>query len=168
MKGMDNKGPPSSEEIWAAHKRLMHTLHRFHEPAWVESGVTMSQLRLLWLLYYTGESTIGFLAERLRVSAPTVTGVVDRLEKHGLARRQTDATDRRVVQVVITEAGRRKLQEIHELREDLMRRLFNRMEPQDREALLRGLLALHRAAQEELDPGLAEDEESIREREEVK
>lgn len=168
MKRVDNEERTPSEEIWAAHKQLMHTLHRLHKPAWVESGITMPQLKLLWLLYHTGGSTIGFLAERLGVSAPTVTGVVDRLERHGLAKRQTDPSDRRVVQVVITEAGRRKLEELHELREDLMRRLFNRMEPQDREALLRGLLALHRAAQEELGPDLAEEEEEIREREEVK
>ncbi len=45
------------------------------------------------------------LAHRTGTSAPTMTGIVDRLEKQGLVERIRDGDDRRVVQVAITAAG---------------------------------------------------------------
>ncbi|WP_327070310.1 MarR family transcriptional regulator [Kitasatospora sp. NBC_01250] len=52
------------------------------------------------------------LAGRLGCDASNVTGIVDRLESLGLARREAAATDRRVKIVTITEAGRETLLKI--------------------------------------------------------
>ena len=38
---------------------------------------------------------------------PTMTGIVDRLEKAGLVERRRDSTDRRVISVYLTDEGRR-------------------------------------------------------------
>jgi DNA-binding MarR family transcriptional regulator len=46
------------------------------------------------------------LKERLLVSGPTVTGVLDSLERHGLVRRLFDAGDRRRRRIEITADGR--------------------------------------------------------------
>ncbi|MFJ3794184.1 MarR family winged helix-turn-helix transcriptional regulator [Kitasatospora sp. NPDC090091] len=45
------------------------------------------------------------LAGTLGCDASNVTGIVDRLESRGLVHREPDATDRRVKNVVLTEAG---------------------------------------------------------------
>ena len=47
--------------------------------------------------------TISALAERTGSANSTVSGIVDRLEKLGLARRQRSETDRRVIYVCATE-----------------------------------------------------------------
>src|SRR5690349_6690061 len=47
----------------------------------------------------------GHLADRIGCSMPTLTGIVDRLEKLGLVERARDSHDRRVVVVTLTERG---------------------------------------------------------------
>lgn len=49
---------------------------------------------------------ISELAEELGVKPPTVTAIVDALEKRGLATRGSDYSDRRVVRVSISDQGR--------------------------------------------------------------
>src|SRR5262245_52269097 len=46
------------------------------------------------------------VSERMLVRPPSVTGVVDRLERSGLVRRRPDPADSRAKQVVLTAAGR--------------------------------------------------------------
>ncbi len=46
------------------------------------------------------------LADVLHVSAPTVTVMVQKLEKHGLVERWTDETDQRVTRIRMTPKGR--------------------------------------------------------------
>jgi DNA-binding MarR family transcriptional regulator len=46
------------------------------------------------------------------LSKAPITGIMDRLERDGLARRVVDRADRRVVRAVITEAGVRNFEEI--------------------------------------------------------
>ncbi|WP_433733783.1 MarR family winged helix-turn-helix transcriptional regulator [Nocardia sp. CA-129566] len=52
------------------------------------------------------EMSIGDLAHACGVSSRNVTGLVDTLERNGLAERVADQQDRRIVRVTITEAGR--------------------------------------------------------------
>ena len=54
-------------------------------------------------LVLTGPVPISALAERTGSANSTVSGIVDRLEKLGLARRQRSETDRRVIYVCATE-----------------------------------------------------------------
>jgi DNA-binding MarR family transcriptional regulator len=47
------------------------------------------------------------IAERLIISRATITGLLDSLEKRGYVRRTPHATDRRMLLIELTEAGRR-------------------------------------------------------------
>lgn len=89
--------------------------------------------------------TVGSLAAHLKLSAPTVTGIVDRLEEAGLVERRRDKSDRRVVEVVATERGRRLVSEVFAAREERLRGFFAAMEEEDARALLRGLEAFREA-----------------------
>src|SRR5262245_4095371 len=52
------------------------------------------------------------LSRRLIMHRSNVTGLVDRLEKRGLLRRQANATDRRAYAVVLTAAGTKLMREL--------------------------------------------------------
>src|SRR5512141_17366 len=60
--------------------------------------------------------THGELAAIEQVSPPTITAVVDKLEKLGLVTRQTDPTDRRVTRVRVTPTGVDQLDEVRNRR----------------------------------------------------
>ena len=65
---------------------------------------------LLSVLVFAGPRPVTRLAELEQVSAPAITKMVSALESTGLARRERSETDRRVVLVSATPAGKRLLQ----------------------------------------------------------
>ena len=64
-------------------------------------GISGSDLDCLDLLNFEGRITAGRLAEVTGLTTGAITGVVDRLEKAGLVRRERDEADRRKVYIVI-------------------------------------------------------------------
>lgn len=65
--------------------------------------LTFPQAMILTVLGEDGPVPISVLAERTGSANSTVSGIVDRLEKLGLAKRQRSETDRRVIYVSATE-----------------------------------------------------------------
>ncbi len=68
--------------------------------------VTPPQWGVLSLLDEMDGLTIGTISQRRAIDAPTVTGIVKRIEQTGLVERRHDRTDRRVVKVYLTDEGR--------------------------------------------------------------
>ncbi|MCC3768410.1 MarR family winged helix-turn-helix transcriptional regulator [Streptomyces sp. UNOC14_S4] len=73
-------------------------------------GLTAAQAKLLGQL--KGPVPMRGLATLLLCDASNVTGIVDRLESRGLVRREPDPADRRVKNVVATDAGREIIQRV--------------------------------------------------------
>jgi DNA-binding MarR family transcriptional regulator len=64
-------------------------------------GVSSSDLECLDFLNIEGRVTAGRLAELTGLTTGAITGVVDRMEKAGLVRRERDESDRRKVFIAI-------------------------------------------------------------------
>src|SRR6185436_7778019 len=64
-------------------------------------GVSSSDLECLDFLVMEGRVTAGRLAELTGLTTGAITGVIDRMEKAGLVRRERDEDDRRKVYVAI-------------------------------------------------------------------
>lgn len=60
-----------------------------------QHGITYRQWQVLAWLALEGELTQSQLAEKLRIEAPTLVGILDRMERDGWITRQPDAHDRR-------------------------------------------------------------------------
>ncbi|MFN4259307.1 MAG: MarR family winged helix-turn-helix transcriptional regulator [Gemmataceae bacterium] len=58
-------------------------------------GITYRQWQVLGWLALDGDLTQAQLAERMRVEAPTLVGILDRMERDGWIARHPSATDRR-------------------------------------------------------------------------
>ncbi|WP_062995238.1 MarR family winged helix-turn-helix transcriptional regulator [Nocardia mikamii] len=87
-------------------------------------NLTASQGKALTVLR-RGPAAMRTLAEILACDASNVTGIINRLEKRGLVRREASASDRRVTNLVITSEGERAVDAIrakmHRTREGLSR-----------------------------------------------
>jgi DNA-binding MarR family transcriptional regulator len=70
----------------------------------VDAGLSAQQYRILKLAGAGGERSAR-LAERLAVAKPTLTAIADSLVAAGLARREAEPGDRRVVRLHLTDAG---------------------------------------------------------------
>ena len=82
---------------------------------------------------------MGELARRVAVSEKTITGVVDRLERDGLVRRERDPADRRVVQVTAGRPGSATLPADGRGDRDKLTRFLGLLEAGDRSHLVRML-----------------------------
>ncbi len=70
----------------------------------IDAGVSPQQYRMLKLIGEGGERSAR-LAERLAVARPTLTATADSLVAAGLACREAEPGDRRVVRLCLTQAG---------------------------------------------------------------
>lgn len=75
-------------------------------------GVTSRQVTLLWLIRGNPGMSLRELAAEERISAPALSGYVDRLEKAGLLARVRDEGDRRRVGLALTDEGERLLKRV--------------------------------------------------------
>jgi DNA-binding MarR family transcriptional regulator len=75
-------------------------------------GVTSRQVTLLWLIRKNPGMSLRELAAEERISAPALSGYVDRLEKANLLARVRDEGDRRRVGLALTEEGERLLRRV--------------------------------------------------------
>ena len=97
------------------HSASIHVLRRVaREDA--ASGLSAARLSALSVLVFGGPRTIGELATAERVRPPTMTSIVHGLEQEGLARRESDPEDGRVVRVRATAKGNRVLQRARQRR----------------------------------------------------
>lgn len=77
----------------------------FQQVAAASYGLGITEMKALSILLREGPRTAGQLSTGLNVTSGAVTGVVDRLVKHGFARRVQDERDRRKVVVEVDQAA---------------------------------------------------------------
>jgi DNA-binding MarR family transcriptional regulator len=70
-------------------------------------GINLTDYECLDIINLGGQVTAGDLVKATGLTSGAITGVIDRLEKAGLARRRRDAGDRRKVTVTLTGKARR-------------------------------------------------------------
>jgi DNA-binding MarR family transcriptional regulator len=108
---------------------------------WKSAGITLAQLAALRLLR-GGPVSTGQLGRLIGLSPASTTHLVDRLEARGLAGRSRRQDDRRAVDVHLTDAGRRVLDESRPLPGSLVHRAVEAMPPGRRRALTEALTGL--------------------------
>ena len=92
------------------HSAAIHLLRRLRAQD-EASGLTAPRLSALSVIVFRGPITLGDLALAEQVQPPTITRLVQELEREGLVRRRVDSTDRRIQRVHATAAGKRLLQD---------------------------------------------------------
>lgn len=83
-------------------KLILHLQKAFSEGG-IE--VTPIQVMLLFFLQKNDGSSLTQISQGLMLENPTVTGLIDRLEKSGYVERTDDPYDRRVYLIYLTEKG---------------------------------------------------------------
>ena len=78
-------------------------------------GLTLPQYNILDILQNEGAPlTVLEIANRTIAVAPSVTGIIDRLEREGFVTRERSIKDRRVIYVTLTEKGQTTFLAINE------------------------------------------------------
>jgi DNA-binding MarR family transcriptional regulator len=109
-----------------------------------QEGVTAPRLSVLSVLVFGGDRTIGELAVAEGVRPPTMTRLIDGLERDGLVKRSADATDARIVRVAVTKRGAALLHSARERRLARIDALLERCTNSELEALRTALDVVER------------------------
>jgi MarR family 2-MHQ and catechol resistance regulon transcriptional repressor len=119
--------PTMEENIILTILKLDNMLERMGNRIAAVLGATQPQWQVLSFLNEAGPNGVSLsdLGANLDVTKGNVTGLIDRMERDGLARRKDDPKDRRVIRAVITPVGRRVLRDIGPVRRELWQRMFS-------------------------------------------
>jgi DNA-binding MarR family transcriptional regulator len=100
---------PGREEIIEGILKLADKLFRVLLPTvpreLLQIDVTMSQMKIMFILFVNGQIRMSDMAADLQVTLATATGLVDRLVEKGLVVRESQPDDRRVVLCRLSEDG---------------------------------------------------------------
>ena len=111
-------------------------------PPSAAAELTLGQLRLLFGLVHEGPASMGTVADWLGCGLAAATGMIDRLERHGLVERRHRTDDRRVVEAGVSERGRDLLLDIQGLRAERLAQIVGLLGPAERRDLDRLLLLM--------------------------
>ena len=101
------------------------------------------QEMFLWHLWREDGLTQTQMVERMCVQPPTVSKMLERMEKAGLVTRRSDPEDSRVSRVYLTEQGRRSEQAVRDIWQNIEQRMTAGLSVEERILLRRLLLHVH-------------------------
>jgi DNA-binding MarR family transcriptional regulator len=108
-----------------------------HETNYLSKGViTLPQVWVLRYLSRQRECSMRELADYMKMGVSSVTGMVDRLVKQGLANRRRTEKDRRLVYVDLTGKGRKIIKEVLGERRETTLNLFESLTAEERSTYL--------------------------------
>ncbi len=138
-------GPAVTERVFHSLLRTWGLLRQAQDPYFARHGISASQwgiLRVLQRAELKGETGLPLkeVGERLLIQPPSVTGVVDRLEREGLVKRSHSRKDLRVRHLSLTPRGRKLVAKVlDEGHADRTKALFSGLRLHEQELML-GLL----------------------------
>ncbi len=100
-------------------------------------GLTGPQLTVIKMLEQLGDLSLSSLSDRIRARNNTVTGIIDRMQREGLVRRERSQGDRRIVLIRLTDKGQKLAASIEVEPMELFRRALSSLPAGDLEQLLR-------------------------------
>jgi len=130
--GPDTGADDTHADVAAGLLQLTTLVHAIYTQVSERHDLTPVQARLLCVLL-DGPRGMADLAQHFGVEKAALTGLMDRAERRGLARRSPVPGDRRALQVTLTDAGHQAADAFHAEIGTELNRLIASLAPQDRE-----------------------------------
>lgn len=139
--------PRTNERALRAYARALNVADPIRLQFWDDRGLTMPQLRIMFLLLENDGQSAGELAAAMRVTPATMTGLTDRLVRQQLVERQPDSRDGRIVRLFLTPSGRATAQAVEFASRAYLDRIFERMGDEAVDRLVEALREFAHAAE---------------------
>jgi DNA-binding MarR family transcriptional regulator len=111
--------------------KLHRSLRRNYDRQLKNFGLTPCQFDVLLSLWGEDGIVLSELGRRVSRDSPTITGVVDRMEKKMLIRRTRDEGDRRVVKVVLTPKGKKMQDQLSTTKKRVLEKITSTLSLQE-------------------------------------
>jgi DNA-binding MarR family transcriptional regulator len=141
------EAPASPEEASERLRAAIGRLSRRLRPTQAGSGLTPTQISVLFTVVRLGPLGLSELAQIESLNATMLSRSVAQLCESGLVRRTADPGDRRQASVAATAAGRRMRERIHRERTRALSAHVDELDERERELLWRALPVLEQLAE---------------------
>jgi DNA-binding MarR family transcriptional regulator len=128
---------PSSSAAWHAWMRTLHAYRRLMSRALGENKVPPGQIFALREIGHCDGVTQRDLAEKLRISRPTLTVMLQKMEKSGLIERSSDESDHRFTRLHLTASGTAEHERMHGFMGAVVTQAMGPLSEADRDELAR-------------------------------
>jgi DNA-binding MarR family transcriptional regulator len=119
--------PPLTQQDYVTLATFRYTLRKFigfSEEAATGQGLTPQQYQALLAIKGAEKvPTVGYVADQLQLRHHTAVELINRLAEHDLVKRNTSATDRRRVELTLTDEGNSKLSQLAGIHREELRRI---------------------------------------------
>jgi len=116
--------------------RATESVHaRVHQSSTMKGGLSVGQFGVLETLLHLGPMHQRELGRKLLRSHANMTTVLDNLERDGLISRERETEDRRFITVSLTQAGRRRIEEMFPGHVAAITAAMQALTPQEQERL---------------------------------
>jgi MarR family transcriptional regulator for hemolysin len=131
--------PPLGRRLFLGHRAVHDAL----DARMSEHGASIWH----WILLKTAAEHEGSsqreIAAHMHIEPPTLVRHLDALAHEGLVQRRRDDRDRRVARVYLTKAGRKRLDELHQIAQEVDGELRGLLGPREVERLGTTLMRIH-------------------------
>ncbi|MFO7783806.1 MAG: MarR family winged helix-turn-helix transcriptional regulator [Thermodesulfobacteriota bacterium] len=125
-------------------RRLMQAGSMYTKELNKKHQISAAQLNCLIALYENGPMSSSQIARHIFVKPSTVTGIIDRLEQKGFAKRTRSSPDRRVITIELTLDGNRLAENAPPPIQQKIMDGLRSLSIEETESILHGLQALTR------------------------
>jgi DNA-binding MarR family transcriptional regulator len=145
-------GDPLSALVFHEHMGIVHRQRLLLHRVFAKQHLHPAQGMCMRVLARRGEVTQRDLAESMMLSRPSITRILQRMERAGLVTRRTDAADQRQTLVALTPAGLDLQHRLDTAIGEYVAATLDRMPAHDRQELARILPIWRDLADEALAP----------------
>jgi DNA-binding MarR family transcriptional regulator len=149
-------GDPLTALVFTEHMGIVHRQRQLLHRVFAKQHLHPAQAMCMRMLAMRGEVTQSELADAMILSRPSITRILQRMERAGLVTRRTAAADQRQTLVALTEEGRDLQHRLDTAMAEYVAVTLDRMPEHDRKELARILPIWRELADRALaDPTLA-------------
>jgi len=145
-------GDPLSALVFHEHMGIVHRQRLLLHRVFAKQRLHPAQAMCMRVLARRGEVTQRDLAESMMLTRPSITRILQRMERAGLVARRTDAADQRQTLVALTAAGLELQHRLDAALAEYVAATLDRMPEHDRKELARILPIWRELADEALAP----------------
>jgi DNA-binding MarR family transcriptional regulator len=153
---------PTASAAWRAYVRTLHAYRRLMSRSMLEHEIPPGQIFALREVGHEDGITQRDLADRLRISRPTLTVMLQKMEKAGFIERLADEADQRYTHIHLTPEGSALRERMHGVMGELVSHVMGSISEKDRAELTRLLGLMHDNITADLDSATAARQEAER------
>ncbi|MBP1764278.1 MAG: hypothetical protein H6Q65_1336 [Firmicutes bacterium] len=123
-------------------QQISHLLEQLFNKNLANEDLSISQARVIYLLYQNDGMTQTELQKDLLIKASSITKLIDVLAEKGLVKREIYAEDARIKKIYLTEEGKKKEEHLYEISENTEANLLKTLSTTERKELIRMLKSI--------------------------